>query len=71
MFTGIVEETGEVVSFDRNECGGTLAITGKITTADVEVGDSLSIGGCCLTVVSQQGSCKEEASQSRTDSKTR
>ena len=56
MFTGIVEETGEVASFERNECGGTLAVTGRIATVDVVVGDSLSVGGCCLTVVSQEGS---------------
>ena len=50
MFTGIVEETGEVASFEQSEGGRRLAVTGGVTVSDVAIGDSLAIDGCCLTV---------------------
>ena len=56
MFTGIVEEMGEVASFERNELGRVLAVTGKRVTMDLSVGDSLSVSGCCLTATSLEGS---------------
>jgi riboflavin synthase len=44
VFTGLVREVGAVVSFD----GGRLRVESSIAAA---VGDSVSINGCCLTVV--------------------
>ncbi|MBG29512.1 MAG: riboflavin synthase [Opitutae bacterium] len=55
MFTGIVEETGEVSSFDRTHEGGRLAVVCKLVAADLSVGDSLAVNGCCLTVSSLEG----------------
>ena len=52
MFTGIVEETGEVAAFERTEEGRRLAVSGSVATADLSVGDSLAVNGCCLTVAS-------------------
>ncbi|MDZ7674216.1 MAG: riboflavin synthase [Acidimicrobiales bacterium] len=46
MFTGIVEELGTVVGFD----GGILRIAAGEVLADAEVGASLAVNGCCLTV---------------------
>jgi riboflavin synthase len=46
MFTGIVEELGEVVAFDD----GVLRIAAHTVLADAEVGASIAVNGCCLTV---------------------
>ena len=56
MFTGIVEETGVVVSFQEQREAWRLKLSAKIVTDDVKVGDSVSVNGCCLTVVA----CKDE-----------
>ncbi len=54
MFTGIVEEAGEVVSFEESSEGRRLRVAARIV-ADVSVGDSVSVNGCCLTVVAVEG----------------
>ena len=46
MFTGIVEELGSVVSFDD----GVLRIAASEVLGDVEIGASIAVNGCCLTV---------------------
>jgi riboflavin synthase len=56
MFTGIVEERGEVVGItahDRDGSGGAarLTVRGPRVTADAEHGDSIAVSGVCLTVV--------------------
>ena len=51
MFTGIVEELGRVLSRD----GGRLVVRSPIAASDAAVGDSISIGGVCLTVVGLDG----------------
>jgi riboflavin synthase len=47
MFTGIVEELGEVVSFTET----VLAVRGPLVTSDARHGDSIAVNGVCLTVV--------------------
>lgn len=47
MFTGIVEETGKVRSFD----GKKLVIECRRVLEDTKIGDSIAIDGCCQTVV--------------------
>jgi riboflavin synthase len=47
MFTGIVEELGTVVSRD----GARLRIAAGAVLADVTLGASIAVNGCCLTVV--------------------
>lgn len=51
MFTGIVEETGRVLSFSKNKNGANLALEAELVLAGVKVGDSISINGVCQTVV--------------------
>jgi riboflavin synthase len=46
MFTGIVEDRGEVVALD----GAHLSVRGRIATGDVAAGDSIAVNGTCLTV---------------------
>lgn len=52
MFTGIIEEAGAVASFTRRTAAWRLHITARAVLAGVEVGDSIAVNGCCLTVVS-------------------
>jgi len=51
MFTGIVEETGKVVSFARGAKAWSLHLSAQLVTSDVKLGDSVAVNGCCLTVV--------------------
>src|SRR5436190_2004594 len=53
MFTGIVREKGRVVSAETNGEGETLRlrIAAPETAARTELGDSVSVAGCCLTAV--------------------
>ena len=51
MFTGLVEEVGEVVNLDRHSKGVCLEICAKEVLSDLSIGDSVSVNGCCLTVV--------------------
>jgi riboflavin synthase len=51
MFTGIVEELGQVVSRE----GSRIVVRCPIAASDAAIGDSLSIGGVCLTVVGLDG----------------
>jgi riboflavin synthase len=51
VFTGIVEELGEVVGKDDLGDSARLTIRGPVVTADAGHGDSIAINGVCLTVV--------------------
>ncbi|NLU80507.1 riboflavin synthase [Micromonospora sp. HNM0581] len=52
MFTGIVEELGEVVGVTPTAQDSTLvAVRGPLVTADARPGDSIAVNGVCLTVV--------------------
>ena len=55
MFTGLIEETGKVVVLERSDASGRarLFISAPQITADVRLGDSIAVNGCCLTVVQQ------------------
>jgi riboflavin synthase len=50
VFTGIVEELGEVVGLERNGDMALLTVRGPLVTADAAKGDSIAINGVCLTV---------------------
>ena len=51
MFTGIVEELGEVVAHDDLGDSVRLTIRGPLVTSDARHGDSIAVNGVCLTVV--------------------
>ena len=55
MFTGIVRERGRVAGIDGSAAGVRLRISAPATAAGVALGDSVSIGGVCLTVVTVAG----------------
>ena len=52
MFTGIVEELGEVVAIEDLGDAARLTVRGPQVTADARNGDSIAINGVCLTVTS-------------------
>lgn len=51
MFTGIVEELGEVTGRDVLADAARLTIRGPVVTSDAGHGDSIAVNGVCLTVV--------------------
>lgn len=51
VFTGIVEELGEVVGVEDLGDSARLVIRGPIVTSDAGHGDSIAVNGVCLTVV--------------------
>jgi riboflavin synthase len=52
MFTGIVEELGEVVRLtDAGGDSAVIAVRGPVVTSDARHGDSISVNGVCLTVI--------------------
>ncbi len=52
MFTGIVEELGEVVTAETAEAGAArLRVRAPVVAADAAAGDSVAVCGVCLTVV--------------------
>ncbi|MEB3034783.1 riboflavin synthase [[Mycobacterium] nativiensis] len=51
MFTGIVEELGELISRDELVDAARLVIEGPTVTSDARHGDSIAVNGVCLTVV--------------------
>ncbi|WP_430780239.1 riboflavin synthase [Actinoplanes sp. G11-F43] len=52
MFTGIIEELGEIVSLTEGAGdSAVIAVRGPLVTSDARHGDSISVNGCCLTVI--------------------
>ncbi|HET6920585.1 MAG TPA: riboflavin synthase [Jiangellaceae bacterium] len=51
MFTGIVEELGEVVAVDYGMDSARLVVRGALVSADAMPGASVAVNGVCLTVV--------------------
>ena len=51
MFTGIVEELGEVVAIEPLADASRLTVRGPVVTSDASHGDSICVNGVCLTVV--------------------
>jgi riboflavin synthase len=54
MFTGITEHVGKIESLNHGRDGGRLRVSlagAASIAADMKAGDSISVNGCCLTVV--------------------
>ncbi len=50
MFTGIIEEVGQVVAFAPAKDAWSLQVAARLVPSDVALGDSVAVNGCCLTV---------------------
>ena len=60
MFTGIVQAVGRISKVSKQGDGLHIAVdTGVHEIADVVVGDSVCVCGCCLTVVAIHGATLE------------
>ena len=55
MFTGIVEELGEVVALERQDGAARLTVKGPKVMAGTAHGDSVAVNGVCLTVTASGG----------------
>ena len=56
MFTGIVAAVGRIASATPQGDGLRLVVDpAGLDVSDVAIGDSIAVGGCCLTVVARQG----------------
>jgi riboflavin synthase len=53
MFTGIIEEIGEVLAWEQGSDAGRLTVRGPLVVSDASHGDSISVSGVCLTVIDQ------------------
>jgi riboflavin synthase len=51
MFTGIVEEIGRVAEVDQREGATALTVDCQIVLHGLNIGDSVSVNGVCLTIV--------------------
>lgn len=51
MFTGIIEEIGEVVAVRESADVVVFTVRGRTVTSDARHGDSIAVNGVCLTVV--------------------
>jgi riboflavin synthase len=56
MFTGLVEEVGEVVAIRTIGVAREFRVNAPMVSSDAEIGASIAINGCCLTVTSREGS---------------
>ncbi|PKN44074.1 MAG: riboflavin synthase, partial [Deltaproteobacteria bacterium HGW-Deltaproteobacteria-20] len=72
MFTGLVEQTGQLLRIDPQNTGRRLAI--RTSLADdptgIAIGDSLAVNGICLTVVALGGGIVEVEAGPETLSRT-
>jgi len=53
MFTGIIEELGLVTDWQQGEDAARITVRAPLAVSDAKHGDSISVGGVCLTVVDQ------------------
>ena len=52
MFTGIIEEVGQIVNITKGAKSSILTIKGSKIFDDINLGDSVAVNGVCLTVTS-------------------
>ncbi len=55
MFTGIIEETGEIAAIARGAKSCALTVRGNVIFGDLKIGDSVAVNGVCLTATAING----------------
>lgn len=55
MFTGLIEEIGEITRIEPQGDAMRLTVRGPMVVSDAKHGDSIQVSGVCLTVVEQTG----------------
>ncbi|MGN6204219.1 riboflavin synthase [Humibacter sp.] len=53
MFTGIIEELGEITAVERGADAARITVRGPLAVQGARHGDSIAVSGVCLTVVDQ------------------
>jgi riboflavin synthase len=53
MFTGIIEELGEITEWETSSDAARVTVRAPLAVADATHGASISVSGVCLTVVAQ------------------
>jgi riboflavin synthase len=56
VFTGIIEELGEIVAVEALPDAARFTVRGPLVTSDAVHGSSIAVNGVCLTVVDATGS---------------
>ncbi len=51
MFTGIIEELGEIIVIEPQSAGSRIRVRASRVVADAKLGDSIAVNGVCLTAV--------------------
>ncbi len=53
MFTGIIEEQGEVLAWEPSADAARMTVKAPLAASDARHGDSIAVSGVCLTVIDQ------------------
>lgn len=56
MFTGLIEEVGEIQNIRRGQRSCVLTVGCRTVLENTKIGDSIAVNGVCLTVTSMGGS---------------
>jgi riboflavin synthase len=51
MFTGLIEEIGEIIHIELGEQSARIVISGKKVLSNLAIGGSLAVNGICLTAI--------------------
>ncbi len=70
MFTGLIEEVGEVVAVSRIGGGRRIKVAAKQIMDDLKIDDSVALNGACQTVVTRRGTTFEVEAVEETLRKT-
>lgn len=70
MFTGLVEEVGDIIDINKGMKSSVLTIGAKTIMSDVKIGDSIAVNGICLTVTQMTSNSFTVDVMSETLSKT-
>ena len=70
MFTGIIEEMGQILSKEKVGQGFRIKIKAEKVLEDLAIDNSISVEGVCQTVVSLEGKTFEIEAVEETVSKT-
>ena len=54
MFTGLIEEVGSVLAFETKNRGTRLQISAPRLSEQIQIGDSVAVNGCCVTVAAHR-----------------
>jgi riboflavin synthase len=65
MFTGLIEDLGTIQSLDRTDDGARLRIS-SLLAAELSLGDSIAVNGCCLTATAVDGESFETEAMNQT-----